>query len=146
EEWPRSGPRSACAGVRAEPGLPRASVAHRAWKGQSSSGPVIEMSRGASHGPGAGRPTRVITRAVVNRAALAVWMALGVTAGSVAMGIADDGVNRPHMFAPVSTPAFEIREIALFVIGVTAVIFLIVAGLIAFSIVRFRHRQGEPDR
>ena len=47
------------------------------------------------------------------------------------------------MFAPVSTPAYAIREIAFFVLGLTGVIFLVVAGLTLYTIVRFRRRAGD---
>jgi cytochrome c oxidase subunit 2 len=49
----------------------------------------------------------------------------------------------PNMFAPVSTPAFAIREIAYFVLGITGVIFLIVGGMIVYTIVRFRRRAAD---
>jgi heme/copper-type cytochrome/quinol oxidase subunit 2 len=42
----------------------------------------------------------------------------------------------PSIFAPVSTPAFAIRELAFFVLGITGVIFLLVAGLTAYTLVR----------
>jgi cytochrome c oxidase subunit 2 len=72
-------------------------------------------------------------------------MALGLTTALATIGIAEERAGRPHMFAPVSTPAFEIRELAVFVIGVTAVIFVVVAGFTVFSIVRFRRRGDEPE-
>ena len=49
----------------------------------------------------------------------------------------------PGMFAPVSVPAFAIRELAVFVLGLTAVIFLVVAGVGVYAIVRFRRRPGD---
>ncbi|MCI0547095.1 MAG: cytochrome c oxidase subunit II [Candidatus Rokubacteria bacterium] len=55
-------------------------------------------------------------------------------------------VQTPSIFAPVSAPAFEIRDLALFVLGITGVIFVVVAGLAAYALVRYRHRAGEPDR
>src|SRR5262249_27447019 len=42
-----------------------------------------------------------------------------------------------NVFKAVSTPAQEINTVAFFVISITAVIFLIVAGLLASNIVRF---------
>ena len=52
----------------------------------------------------------------------------------------------PSIFAPVSTPAFAIREIAFFVLGITAVIFIVVAGLAIYALVRFRRRRGDDGR
>ena len=50
------------------------------------------------------------------------------------------------MFSPVSTPAYAIREVAFFVIGITTVIFLLVAGLAVYSLIRFRRRRGDDGR
>jgi len=81
-----------------------------------------------------------------NRGILAGGLALGFPIALVAVGIADDRVSTPNIFAPVSTPAFMIREVAFFVLGLTAVVFVVVAGLTVFAIVRFRRRSGEPER
>jgi len=40
-------------------------------------------------------------------------------------------IDTPSIFAPVSTPAFAIRELAFFVLGITAVILVVVGGLAA---------------
>jgi cytochrome c oxidase subunit II len=52
----------------------------------------------------------------------------------------------PTMFAPVSTPAFAIREVSFFVLAITAAIFVIVGGLAVYSIARYRRRPGDDDR
>jgi cytochrome c oxidase subunit II len=49
----------------------------------------------------------------------------------------------PSIFAPVSTPAFLIREIAFFVLAITGVIFFLVSGLGVYALVRFRRRRGD---
>jgi cytochrome c oxidase subunit 2 len=59
---------------------------------------------------------------------------------------ADGPAPTPNIFAPVSTPAFAIRELAMFVLGITGVIFLVVAGLGVYSFVRFRRRRGDDGR
>ena len=41
------------------------------------------------------------------------------------------------MFAPVSTPAFAIRDVSFFVLGITGVIFVVVAGFAIYTLVRF---------
>jgi cytochrome c oxidase subunit 2 len=50
----------------------------------------------------------------------------------------------PSIFAPVSTPAFAIRELSFVVLGITAVIFLIVAGVTVYTLVRFGRRPVDP--
>jgi cytochrome c oxidase subunit II len=49
----------------------------------------------------------------------------------------------PSIFSPVSTPAFAIRELAVFVLGLTALIFVVVAGLGAYALVRYRRRRDD---
>jgi cytochrome c oxidase subunit 2 len=58
----------------------------------------------------------------------------------------DRPVSTPSIFAPVSTPAFAIRDISYFVLGICAVIFVVVAALLTYSIIRFRRRRGEDER
>ena len=53
------------------------------------------------------------------------------------------GPLTPSIFRPVSTPAFAIRELAVFVLGITAIIFALVAGLGAYALVRFRRRPHD---
>jgi cytochrome c oxidase subunit 2 len=55
-------------------------------------------------------------------------------------------VLTPNIFAPASTPAFAIRDLSWFVLGLCAVIFIVVGGLLTYSIIRFRHRPGDEDR
>jgi cytochrome c oxidase subunit 2 len=55
-------------------------------------------------------------------------------------------VLTPSIFAPVSTPAFAIRDLAFFVLGICAAIFLVVGGLLAYSLMRFRQRPGDEAR
>jgi cytochrome c oxidase subunit II len=54
-------------------------------------------------------------------------------------------VQTPSIFAPVSTPAFQIRELSFFVLGITAVIFVIVAGFAVYTLIRFGRRPANPD-
>jgi cytochrome c oxidase subunit 2 len=55
-------------------------------------------------------------------------------------------VQTPSIFAPVSTPAAAIRDLSWLVLGICAAIFIVVAGLLAYSIVRFRRRPGDDGR
>lgn len=53
-----------------------------------------------------------------------------------------------NVFAPESTPAAAIVDLSMLVLSVTAVIFVVVAGLLTYAIVRFRatpaNRHREP--
>src|SRR5947199_166137 len=47
------------------------------------------------------------------------------------------------IFAPVSTPADAIFELSMFVLAVTAGIFVVVFGLLVYAVVRFRRRRDD---
>ncbi len=49
------------------------------------------------------------------------------------------------IFSPQATPAHDIYGLSVFVLLITLVIFLVVAGLLLYAVVRFRHRPGETD-
>ena len=49
------------------------------------------------------------------------------------------------MFRPLASPAENERTTAWLVLGITAVIFVVVAGLIVYTIARFRRRPGDSD-
>jgi cytochrome c oxidase subunit II len=68
-------------------------------------------------------------------------------AAATAFALGDGAsVQTPNIFAPTSTPAFAIRELSWFVLGICAVIFLVVAGLLTYSVIRFRRRPGAESR
>ena len=52
-----------------------------------------------------------------------------------------DGVT--SIFRPQSQPAQEIKEISVLVLAICGSIFIVVAGLLVYAIVRFRHRAGD---
>jgi len=52
-----------------------------------------------------------------------------------------DGVT--SIFRPLSQPAQEIKETSFLVLAICAVIFVVVAGLLVYALVRFRHRAGD---
>src|SRR5258708_218792 len=54
-------------------------------------------------------------------------------------------IQTPSIFAPVSTPAFAIRDLSLFVLGIAAVIFIVVAGFAIYTLIRFGRRPMNPD-
>jgi len=51
-----------------------------------------------------------------------------------------------NIFAPVSTPAQSIFDLSLFVLTVTASIFLVVFSLLAYAVVKFRRRSSDDRR
>src|ERR1700733_11660101 len=50
------------------------------------------------------------------------------------------------IFAPQGTPARSIFGLSILVLGICTVIFLTVAGLLLYTLVRFRHRRGFTQR
>jgi cytochrome c oxidase subunit 2 len=50
------------------------------------------------------------------------------------------------IFAPAATPARSIFNVSMLVLAVTLAIFLTVAGLLAYALIRFRHRPENADR
>ena len=61
---------------------------------------------------------------------------------AAAVGIAPT----PSVFAPVSTPAFAIRELSFLVLAIVTFIFVVVAGLTVYAIIRYRRRPGDDGR
>ena len=55
-------------------------------------------------------------------------------------------VSSTSIFAPASTPAKTIFGLSLFVLTITALIFVVVAGLLTYSVVKFRGKTGDADR
>ncbi len=55
-------------------------------------------------------------------------------------------IRTPSIFAPASTPAFAIRELSFLVLALVMFIFVVVAGLTVYAIVRFRRRPGDDGR
>ena len=50
----------------------------------------------------------------------------------------------PTTLAPASTPAHQIFDLSIFVVAVTGGIFLVVGGLLAIALFRFRARKTDP--
>ena len=51
-----------------------------------------------------------------------------------------------NIFAPASTPARTIFGLSMFVLAVTLIIFVVVAGLLVYCIVKFRGRASDAGR
>ena len=71
--------------------------------------------------------------------ALALAILLQVTPGLPEHRITD-------IFKPLASPAAAEKDIALLTIAITAIIFVVVGGLIVFTIARFRRRADDVDR
>ncbi len=69
----------------------------------------------------------------------ASWIVIG---GQIESAFGNPG-GITNIFKPLSQPAQEIEEVSLLVIAICATIFLIVAGLLVYTIVRYRHRAGD---
>ena len=54
-----------------------------------------------------------------------------------------EAAETPSIFAPVSTPASAIRELAFFVLALTGAIFLVVTALVVYTLVRFGRRRDD---
>jgi len=50
----------------------------------------------------------------------------------------------PSTVAPASTPAYEIHALSLFVLSMAGGIFLSVAGLLTYAIIKYRARRTDP--
>ena len=60
--------------------------------------------------------------------------------------VADGSLSPTNIFAPVSASAKSIFELSLFVLVVAAAIFLVVFGLLAYCVVKFRKRANDNGR
>ncbi|WP_084079961.1 cytochrome c oxidase subunit II [Edaphobacter aggregans] len=53
--------------------------------------------------------------------------------------------NGTNIFAPKSTPAHTILDLSIFVLVITGIIFVVVFGLLAYCVVKFRERAADGD-
>jgi cytochrome c oxidase subunit II len=58
---------------------------------------------------------------------------------------AQGALTTPSILAPATTPAKEIYGLSLFVLLITGTIFVVVAGLLAFIVIRFRARESDAE-
>src|SRR5215467_211529 len=59
---------------------------------------------------------------------------------------ADRSLIATNIFAPASTPARSIFDLSILVLSVTAAIFLVVFGLLTYSVIKFRSRRHDDGR
>ena len=68
--------------------------------------------------------------------------AIAIAAGSAAAGRA---TRLTSIFAPESTPARSIFDLSMFVLAITATIFIVVAALLIYTIVKFRATAAKAN-
>jgi cytochrome c oxidase subunit II len=73
----------------------------------------------------------------------ALWFCFMAVSATAAPGIPLGSTN---IFAPASTPAKTIFGLSMFVVTITALIFVVVAGLLVYSVVKFRDRAADAGR
>ncbi len=56
------------------------------------------------------------------------------------------GQSSTSIFAPEGTPARSIFGLSMLVLAICATIFVVVAGLLLFTVIRYRHRPSDSDR
>src|ERR1700722_3734620 len=67
-------------------------------------------------------------------------------AAAAATDPAAPSISPTNIFAPASTPAQSIFGLSLFVLAVTAAIFVVVFTLLLYSVVKFRKRKSDDGR
>jgi cytochrome c oxidase subunit 2 len=65
---------------------------------------------------------------------------------SLCFGVPGDRRQLTSIFSPDSTPAHSIFGLSIFVLAITAVIFVVVFVLIAYSVIRFRASEADDRR
>jgi cytochrome c oxidase subunit 2 len=59
---------------------------------------------------------------------------------------ADEGSSPTSIFAPASTPAKSIYDLAILILVVSGVIFVVVSGMLVYAAVKFRSRPGDDRK
>jgi cytochrome c oxidase subunit 2 len=82
-----------------------------------------------------------------NRMPFGILRISGFAIGSVAEAAATGpGTSPTSIFSPVSTPARSIFDLSIFVLVVTAAIFIVVFSLLTYSVVKFRKRHNDDGK
>jgi len=79
-------------------------------------------------------------------ARLGAMSAAALPAASACAAASSGPSATPGIFQPASTPADMIHSLSLFVLEVTGLIFLVVAALLAYAVVKFRRRADDDGR
>ena len=83
--------------------------------------------------------TRRVLRTLILLTISLLWI---FSAGHLAPAFSNPG-QTTNIFRPLSQPAQDISHLSLLVIAICTAIFLVVAGLLVYSIIRYRHRAGD---
>src|SRR5580698_9738914 len=75
-----------------------------------------------------------------NKLTMFVFLALSAAAAS------QQPLSPTNIFAPISTPAASIFGLSMFVLGVSAAIFIVVFSLLAYAVLKFRAKAGDHER
>jgi len=59
--------------------------------------------------------------------------------------LAFDGGSPTSIFRPAATPAHSIFGLSMFVLAITGAIFVVVTGLLAYAVIRFRERPSDTS-
>ena len=89
------------------------------------------------------RQVRSLAREV---AAIAALLAGVLLAATLCFGAPADPSQIPSIFRPQSTPANSIFHLSLLVLAITGAIFAVVFSLLAYSVRKFRQRDGDDGR
>src|SRR5713226_633145 len=89
------------------------------------------------------RGTKYSTTLAIVRICAVVLLSV---ARAAATESAAPSLSPTNIFAPVSTPANSILGLSIFVLAVTAAIFVVVFSLLAYSVVKFRKRSNDDGR
>ena len=80
------------------------------------------------------------------RFAIGLFVSCGLAAGFGQSAMAATSDPSPtSLFSPVSTPAYDIYHLSLFVLSICAAIFVVVFTLIAYAALKFRKRATDDD-
>src|SRR3982074_172254 len=101
---------------------------------------------GSRHGHERQTPVRFRRFSLIQRNPSTLGVA-ALTLLTLATASAQDSTIRAiqNIFDPLSAPAEILYRISILVLAVCAGIFLIVAGLLTYAIIRFRHKGGADD-
>ena len=83
---------------------------------------------------------------MLTRSAIRVFALFAYVAAAAAAQPSGSPLSSTSIFAPETTPAKSILGLSAFVLAVTVVIFVVVAGLIVYAIIKFRDRAGHAER
>jgi cytochrome c oxidase subunit 2 len=72
-----------------------------------------------------------------------LWLNLACLLQTQLAGPAEHRIT--NIFRPLATPASSEYALALFVLGITGLIFVVVAGLLTYTLIRFRRKRGDEN-